>query len=765
MNKKLIESYIPMVEKVYQRMGKAVEIGRKRLGRPLTLAEKILFNHMKDPENQPLERGKSTAFFYPDRVALQDATAQMAILQFMLAGKEKVAVPTSVHCDHLIRAREGAEKDLPVAEEANREVYEFLHSAAQKYGMDFWKPGSGIIHQVVLEKYAFPGGMMIGTDSHTPNAGGMGMIAIGVGGADAAEVMAGLPWSVTYPKLMGVKLTGSLNKWTAPKDVILKLASILSVKGGTGYIIEYFGPGTASISCTGKATITNMGAEVGATCSIFPFDERMITYLKATGREKIAELAEKHAELLKADPEVWENPEQYYDKVIEINLDELEPHLVGPFSPDIGHPISKMKEDAEKEGYPIEIKAALIGSCTNSSYEDIGRSANIAKQALDAGVPLKTKLYITPGSEQIYETIKRDGLLDILTQAGATVLANACGPCIGQWDRSDIKKGEKNTIVTSFNRNFRRRNDGNPETYAFIGSPELVTALAFGGSLEYNPLTDSLQTKDGKEFKFEPPVAPELPEKGFEAKDEGYVPPPEDGKDIEVKVSPDSERLQILEPFPAWDGKDFIELPIMFKAVGKCTTDHLSPAGKWLRYRGHLDKISDNFASGVNNAFAEEAGFGKNVFTGETQELYKIARDYKKRGIGWVMIGDENYGEGSSREHAAMTPRFLGCKAVIAKSFARIAETNLKKQGVLPLTFANPEDYDKIKDYRDRISIVGLSELAPGKPVKAYIHHPDGTKEEITLNHTLDKEQIEWFKAGSALNLLRLREETKEQAK
>ncbi len=765
MNKKLIESYIPMVEKVYQRMEKAVEIGRKRLGRPLTLAEKILFNHMKDPENQPLERGKSTAFFYPDRVALQDATAQMAILQFMLAGKEKVAVPTSVHCDHLIRAREGAEKDLPVAEEANREVYEFLHSAAQKYGMDFWKPGSGIIHQVVLEKYAFPGGMMIGTDSHTPNAGGMGMIAIGVGGADAAEVMAGLPWSVTYPKLMGVKLTGSLNKWTAPKDVILKLASILSVKGGTGYIIEYFGPGTASISCTGKATITNMGAEVGATCSIFPFDERMITYLKATGREKIAELAEKHAELLKADPEVWENPEQYYDKVIEINLDELEPHLVGPFSPDIGHPISKMKEDAEKEGYPIEIKAALIGSCTNSSYEDIGRSANIAKQALDAGVPLKTKLYITPGSEQIYETIKRDGLLDILTQAGATVLANACGPCIGQWDRSDIKKGEKNTIVTSFNRNFRRRNDGNPETYAFIGSPELVTALAFGGSLEYNPLTDSLQTKDGKEFKFEPPVAPELPEKGFEAKDEGYVPPPEDGKDIEVKVSPDSERLQILEPFPAWDGKDFIELPIMFKAVGKCTTDHLSPAGKWLRYRGHLDKISDNFASGVNNAFAEEAGFGKNVFTGETQELYKIARDYKNRGIGWVMIGDENYGEGSSREHAAMTPRFLGCKAVIAKSFARIAETNLKKQGVLPLTFANPEDYDKIKDYRDRISIVGLSELAPGKPVKAYIHHPDGTKEEITLNHTLDKEQIEWFKAGSALNLLRLREETKEQAK
>ncbi len=760
---KFVESYISMVEKVYERMGKAIEIGRKRLGRPLTLAEKILFNHMKDPENQPLERGKSTAFFYPDRVALQDATAQMAILQFMLAGKDKVAVPTSVHCDHLIRAKEGAEKDLPKAEEANREVYDFLFSAAQKYGMDFWKPGSGIIHQVVLEKYAFPGGMMIGTDSHTPNAGGLGMIAIGVGGADASEVMAGLPWSVTYPKLMGVKLTGKLKDWTAPKDVILKLASILSVKGGTGYIIEYFGPGTESISCTGKATITNMGAEVGATCSIFPYDHRMATYLRATGREKIADLADKYAEFFKADPEVWEEPEKYYDKVIEINLDELEPHLVGPFSPDIAHPISRMKEDAEKEGYPIEISSALIGSCTNSSYEDIGRSAHIAKQALDAGVPLKTKLYITPGSTQIYETIKRDGLLDILTQAGATVLANACGPCIGQWDRTDIKKGEKNSIVTSFNRNFKKRNDGNPETYAFIGSPELVTALAFGGTFEFNPLKDTLKTKDGKEFKFSPPEAPELPENGFKTDDEGFVPPPADGKDVEIKVSPDSERLQILEPFPAWDGNDFIELPIMFKAVGKCTTDHLSPAGPWLRYRGHLDKISDNFASGVNNAFAEEAGYGKNVFTGETQELYKIARDYKKRGIGWVMIGDENYGEGSSREHAAMTPRFLGCKAVIAKSFARIAETNLKKQGVLPLTFADPSDYDKIKDYRDRISIVGLKDLAPGKPVKGYIHHPDGTKEEITLNHTLDEEQIEWFKAGSALNLLRLREQSKVQ--
>lgn len=714
---------------------------------------------MVDPEGQAIEEGKSTAFFNPDRVALQDATAQMAILQFVLTGKKKVAVPTSVHCDHLIRAREGVDLDLPTSIDANKEVYDFLRSASNKYGMGFWKPGAGIIHQVVLENYAFPGAMIIGTDSHTPNGGGLGMVAIGVGGADASEVMSGLAWSVTYPKRIGVKLTGKLNGWTSAKDVILKVAGTLTAKGGTGAIIEYFGPGTKTISGTGKATITNMGAEVGATTSIFPYDERSATFLRATGRAGIADLADKYAAGLVADPEVHENPEKFFDSIIEIDLDTLEPHLVGPFSPDLAHTISEMKHDVEKENYPPRLEAALIGSCTNSSYEDIGRSTHIAKQALAAGLKIKSSLMISPGSIQVHDTIKRDGMLDILTKVGGTVLANACGPCIGQWDRLDKPETEKNSILTSYNRNFKRRNDGNPDTYGFISSPEIVIALAFAGSMKFNPLTDSLTTPDGKEFKFEAPEAHELPPKGFTAESSGYAAPAEDGSDIVIEVSPSSERIELLEPFATWDGSDIAEAQVIFKAEGKCTTDHLSPAGPWLRYRGHLDKISDNFAQGVNNTYAEKAGHGRNVLKGgEEQPLNVVARDYKANGKGWVMVGDDNYGEGSSREHAAMTPRFLGIKAVIARSFARIAETNLKKQGVLALAFVNSEDYNKIKDWRDSVSVHGLANIAPGKTLKATIHHHDGTTDSAELSHTLDNEQIEWFKEGSALNVLRKRE-------
>lgn len=752
----MIENFVPMVKKLYERMAQAHEMGRQRLGRPLTLAEKILFAHMTDPKNQELDRGASTAFFHIDRVALQDATAQMSILQFMSTGRPKVVVPTSVHCDHLIRAKEGVDLDLPNSINANQEVYNFLRSASNKYGMGFWKPGAGIIHQVVLEQYAFPGGMMIGTDSHTPNAGGLGMVAIGVGGADAAEVMSGMPWSVNYPKLIGIKLKGSLGGWTSPKDIILKVAGILTTEGGTGAIIEYFGEGTESISCTGKATITNMGAEVGATTSLFPFDGRMSTYLRATNRGEIADLAEKYAHLLQADPEVAKDPSKYFDRVEEIDLSKLEPHLVGPFTPDLTHPISKMKEDAQKNDYPEQIKVALIGSCTNSSYEDIGRSAHVAKQAMDAGLTAKSFFMITPGSNQIHDTIQRDGQLETLKSVGGRVLANACGPCIGQWDRTDTKKGERNTIVTSFNRNFRSRNDSNEATLAFIGSPELVTALAFAGSLHFNPITDTLPLPNGGQLKFEPPTAPELPERGFTTDDHGYDAPAADGSKVVIEVAPNSERLQLLEPFAPWDGQDFLNMPVVLKAAGKLTTDHISPAGPWLRYRGHLDKISDNFCLGANNVFSEVAGHGVNIFTGETnQPLNKIARDYKSRGLSWVMIGDQNYGEGSSREHAAMSPRFLGCKVSIARSFARIAETNLKKQGILPLTFANSEDYKKVANADDRISVVGIASLAPGKQLTGYIHHADGSKDEIKFNHSFDEEQIAWFKAGSALNLLR----------
>ncbi len=750
-----IETTPEMVKKVYETTRKRLEIVRKRLGRPLTLAEKVLFGHLDDPENEKLERGKAYIMLRPDRVAMQDATAQMAMLQFMLSGRDETAVPSTIHCDHLIRARSGAKEDVERAIEENREVYDFLRSSAARYGLGFWSPGSGIIHQVVLENYAFPGGMMIGTDSHTPNAGGLGMVAVGVGGADAVDVMAGFPWEVLQPKLIGVKLTGKLHGWTAPKDVILKLLDILTVKGGTNAIVEYFGPGTASISATGKGTITNMGAELGATCSIFPYDERMKTYLEATRRSEIAALADANRDLLAPDPEVAADPAGYYDQVIEIDLDTLEPHLVGPHTPDLAHPVSRMAEDVKANDYPDTLSAALIGSCTNSSYEDITRAADVARQAIEHGARPKTTFWVTPGSEQIEATIKRDGQMKTLQELGAVVLGNACGPCIGQWERHDIEPGTPNSIVTSFNRNFRKRNDGSPETRAFIGSPEIVVAYALAGRLSFNPLSDELEAADGTTFKLEPPrPAPEIPPGGFVFKAEGYVAPPEDRSGIEVKVKPYSDRLQLLTPFPAWDGKDFEKLPVLVKAKGKCTTDHISQAGPWLRYRGHLDNISDNLLLGAVNAWTDEPGTGIDVETGETVPLPKLARSYKERGIRWVVVGDENYGEGSSREHAAMEPRHLGGAAVIARSFARIHETNLKKQGVLPLTFADPADYDRIKA-DDRISIVGLADMAPGKPLTVIIHHADGSEEKITVNHSLNAEQIEWFKAGSALNVLR----------
>ncbi len=746
---------IEAIRALYERYPERIAFMRKRLGRPLTLAEKVLFAHLKDPGHADLERGHAWIELWPDRVAMQDATAQMALLQFIQAGRKRVAVPTTVHCDHLIRARVGAAEDTEAALRENDEVYQFLLSASQKYGIGFWKPGSGIIHQVVLENYAFPGGLMIGTDSHTPNAGGLGMLAIGVGGSDAAEVMAGLPWSVQVPRLVGVRLIGQLSGWTAPKDVILKLAGLMTVKGGTGKIIEYFGPGTASISCTGKATITNMGAELGATTSIFPYDQRMATYLRATNRAVVAELADGFADYFRADPEVWEAPERYYDEIIEIDLSALEPHVVGPHSPDLARPISKLKEDAQKHGYPLEIRAALVGSCTNSSYEDIGRAAHVARQALQRGIRARTKFLITPGSDQIHNTIRRDRLMDVLTGIGGVVLANACGPCIGQWQRDDIRKGERNSIVTSFNRNFPARNDSNPETLAFIGSPEIVTALALAGRLDFDPLSDPLPGPNGDPVYLEPPSAPELPAQGFAPGTAGYIEPPEDGSQVELRVKPDSERLQLLEPFPPWDGNDFERLAVLVKAKGKCTTDHISPAGPWLRYRGHLDKISDNLFTGVVNAFTGEVGRGRNLRTGERGVPFPtIARDYKAHGIGWVAVGDENYGEGSSREHAAMEPRYLGCKAILARSFARIHETNLKKQGLLPLVFENPEDYDKIRE-DDRISIVGLRELAPGKPVRVILHHADGSEETIWCRHSFSSEQLEWFRAGAALNLMR----------
>lgn len=741
-----------LVENTYKKTERNLEVIRKRLGRGLTLSEKILLGHLDDPENQELDRGKATLALRPDRVAMQDATAQMAVLQFMQAGMAHVQVPSTIHCDHLIQAYEGAGEDTKNAITTNKEVYDFLRSASEKYGIGFWGPGSGIIHQVVLEKYAYPGGMVIGTDSHTPNGGGLGMIAIGVGGADAAEAMAGLVWEVLHPKLIGVKLTGKLNGWASPKDIILKVCEVLTVKGGTNAIVEYFGEGTESISCTGKGTICNMGAEHGATTSVFPYDESMSRYLKATERSDLAELAEKYKHLLKNDEEVEVNPEKYYDRIVEIDLTTLEPHLVGPHTPDLARPISKMKEDVQKEGYPAELSAALIGSCTNSSYEDIERVVAVAQQAVDQGLKAPIELLVTPGSEQVHQTIKRDGFMDVLNTAGATVLANACGPCIGQWRRDKYKPGVRNAIINSYNRNFPRRNDGNPDTLSFIGSPEIVMALGLAGRLDFNPLTDDLEV-NGKKIKLkEPPQAQDIPSKGFAISYEGYVEPAKDGSQVKVEIKDDSERLAFLAPFEKWDGSDFSELPVLLKAKGKCTTDHISPAGPWLRFRGHLDKISDNMFIGAINAFSDEAGKGNNTLTGDKNlPLTEIARDYKSKGVSWAVIGDENYGEGSSREHAAMEPRFLGCKVIISRSFARIHQTNLKKQGVLPLMFASPSDYELIED-GDKLSVLGLSEIKPGKNMKVRIHKGDGSTKEFETTHTLTDKQIEWFKAGSALN-------------
>jgi aconitate hydratase len=749
-----IESTPEFVQAVYQRIRARLEVVRKRLGRSLTLTEKILFGHLDDPARADLQAGKAYVELRPDRVAMQDATAQMALLQFMLAGMERTAVPTTVHCDHLIRARSGAEADVARAIAENREVYEFLATCSARYGIGFWKPGSGIIHQVVLENYAFPGGMMIGTDSHTPNAGGLGMFAAGVGGADAVDVMSGFPWEVLQPKLIGVRLTGALSGWAAPKDVILKLLDILTVKGGTNAVVEFFGPGCASISCTGKGTITNMGAEHGATTSVFPYDTHMEIYLKATRRSALADLANANRELLAADPGVEASPEKYFSRVVEIDLDTLEPHLVGPHTPDLARPLSKVPAAVKENSYPAKISAALVGSCTNSSYEDLTRAAAVAREALAQGVKARVPLLITPGSEQVYATIERDGLLSVFHDFGATVLANACGPCIGQWQRDDFPKGTPNTIVNSFNRNFPARNDGNPATLSFIASPEVVVAYSVAGSLDVNPVAGEIPVNGHKVRLSPPPPAPEVPEKGFVFKAEGYVAPPEKPAAMQVQVKPGSERLQLLEPFPAWDGKDYAELPVILKAKGKCTTDHISPAGPWLKFRGHLDHISDNLFSGAINAFTDEPGKVGHPLTGERMEISKVARDLKRRGLRWVAVGDENYGEGSSREHAAMEPRHLGGVAVIARSFARIHETNLKKQGLLPLTFTDPSDYDKVRE-GDKVSIVGLKKLAAGNPVTVVIHHADGTRDELSCRHTLSEEQIGWFRAGSALNVLR----------
>lgn len=755
---------IDMIKKVYAGFNDKVNHARKVVGRPMTYAEKILYAHLWNKASSPLQRGKDFADFAPDRVAMQDATAQMALLQFMHAGRKSAAVPATAHADHLIVAQSGSEEDLARAIDENREVYEFLESICQKYGVGFWRPGAGIIHQVILENYAFPGGMMIGSDSHTPNAGGLGMIAIGVGGADVVDVMAGMPWELKWPKLIGIKLTGKLSGWVSPKDVILKVAGILTVKGGTGAIVEYFGEGANSISCTGKATICNMGAEIGATTSLFAFDEKMAAYLEKTDRADVANLARKNADLLKADNEVYSEPEKYFDELIEINLSELEMHINGPFTPDLAHPISKMKEAVVENNYPDKISVALIGSCTNSSYEDIDRSANIARQALSKGLKAKSEFKITPGSEQVRATIERDGQLQTLTEFGGQVLANACGPCIGMWKRMDIKTGDRNTIVNSFNRNFAKRNDNNPETLSFVASPELITALAISGSLSFNPETDYLVNENGEQVKLDPPFGDELPSRGFERDTKGFLAPTPNGFKTEVKINLGSSRLQFLEPFKPWDGKDFIDLPILLKAKGKCTTDHISPAGAWLKFRGHLDNISKNMFLGAINAYTGNPGEAKNQFTGEYKQVHEVARDYKAQGIGWIVVGDENYGEGSSREHAAMEPRFLGGKAIITKSFARIHETNLKKQGMLPLTFADPADYNKILE-DDKLSLVGLNEFAPEKQFKLIVKHNDGSVDEILLNHSFNTGQIAWFKAGSALNLIASRQKVQAASK
>ncbi len=744
-----------LVESVYSRLDERVAIGRKRLGRGLTLTEKILFNHLADPDGQQVDRAKSYAEFYPDRVAMQDATAQMALLQFMTAGLPSVQVPTTVHCDHLIQAEVGAKNDLSVAETTNKEVYDFLASVSAKYGIGFWKPGSGIIHQVVLEQYAFPGGMMIGTDSHTPNAGGMSMVAVGVGGADAVDVMVGSTFGLRYPKIIGVKLTGSMSGWTSAKDIILKVAEILTVSGGTGAIIEYFGPGTEGIAATGKATICNMGAEIGATCSIFPYDHHSSDYLKATGREELADLANSHRENLNPDPDVADNPEKYFDQVIEINLDTLEPHIVGPHTPDLARPVSAIAKEAKENSWPLKLSATLVGSCTNSSYQDISRAAHIARQAKAKGLKVKSPLLVTPGSERVRATIERDGLLADLEAIGATVLANACGPCIGQWKRNDVQQGEPNSILNSYNRNFPKRNDGNPGTLSFIASPETVVAYALAGTLDFNPLTDSINGT-----RLSAPIGEELPSKGFESGESGFVAPPEDGSSISVNVDPGSDRLQLLEPFPAWDGKDFENLVVLMKAKGKCTTDHISAAGPWLKYRGHLENISGNLFLGAINAFTQADGSEYPVGHGycavhHAVESYPdIAKHYRESKTQWTAIGDKNYGEGSSREHAAMEPRYQNAKVIFARSFARIHETNLKKQGILPLTFADPNTYDKIGE-RDTISVTGLKDLAPERPVTCVINHADGSKETFEATHTMSDEHIGWFKAGGALNVIR----------
>ena len=744
---------IDMLRSFYSNFPKRVDAAREQVGRPLTLAEKILYAHLyEESDICPFRRGEDYVNFRPDRVAMQDATAQMALLQFMNAGKSKSAVPATVHCDHLIQANMGAKTDIATATQSNSEVYDFLKSVSDKYGIGFWKPGAGIIHQVVLENYAFPGGMMIGTDSHTPNAGGLGMIAIGVGGADAVDVMTGMEWELKMPKLIGVKLTGSLSGWASPKDVILKLAGILTVKGGTNAIIEYFGPGAASLCATGKATICNMGAEVGATTSLFPFDLNMATYLRATGRDDVAEWATAVSDYLEADMDVQAQPDSFYDRVIVINLSELEPHINGPFTPDAATPISEFATKVKENGWPRKMEVGLIGSCTNSSYQDLSRAASIARQAAEDKIPVAAPLIINPGSEQIRYTAERDGILGDFEQIGATVMANACGPCIGQWKRHTDDNTRKNSIVTSFNRNFAKRADGNPNTHAFVASPELTLALTIAGDLCFNPLTDTLKTADGREVKLKEPEGTDFPPKGFEVKDNGYVAPT--GKDAEVVINPGSNRLQVLKPFAAWDGKELIEMPLLLKAEGKCTTDHISMAGPWLRFRGHLENISDNMLMGAVNAFNGKTNSILNQLNGKYEAVSAVAKQYKAKGISSIVVAEENYGEGSSREHAAMEPRFLNVKVILAKSFARIHETNLKKQGMLALTFADKDDYKKVRE-EDKISIVGLKEFAPGKPLTAILYHADGTEESFAVNHTYNELQIKWFKAGAALNAAR----------
>ena len=746
---------IEMIKAVYANYPSRVAAARKAVGRPLTLTEKILYAHLTQGEaNSPFERGVSYVEFNPDRVAMQDATAQMALLQFMQAGREIVAVPSTVHCDHLIQAETGAEADLKKANDKNKEVYDFLSSVSNKYGIGFWKPGAGIIHQVVLENYSFPGGMMIGTDSHTPNAGGLGMIAIGVGGADACDVMAGLPWELKFPKLIGVKLTGKLSGWTAAKDVILKVAGILTVKGGTGAVVEYFGDGARSLSATGKGTICNMGAEIGATTSIFGYDSKSEIYLRGTERGDIADMANTIKDHLTGDEEVYANPDKYFDQVIHIDLSTLEPHINGPFTPDLAWPLSKFAAAVREHGWPAKLEVGLIGSCTNSSYEDISRAASLAQQAVDKKLVAKSEFTITPGSEQVRFTVQRDGFLDIFENMGGVVLANACGPCIGQWARHGAEKQEKNSIITSFNRNFAKRADGNPNTHSFVASPEVVTAMAIAGDLTFNPMTDSLLNEEGQSVRLEEPSGLEMPTKGFAVEDAGYQAPATDGSRVSVLVDPKSERLQLLEPFKEWEGTDLKGLKLLIKAKGKCTTDHISMAGPWLRFRGHLDNISNNMLIGAQNAFNLETNKVKNQLTGQYGEVPAVQRQYKQHGLGSIVVGDENYGEGSSREHAAMEPRFLGVRAILVKSFARIHETNLKKQGMLALTFANPSDYDLIQE-DDSIDILGLADFKPGKPLTVVFNHADGTKSEIKVNHTYNEGQIGWFVAGSALNLIK----------